>query len=158
MKYYGTYACGHEGAVDIYGPSKDREWKKENAFSMLCPECREKARQQERDIANKKAAEAAAEMGLPKLTGTEKQVAWATTIRNDLINAVREALHENPDRKITVAESKIIDINDWGHAFDVLVTEKTTAKFWIDNREERNLGRRIIEKCKDMFFDVPKEV
>lgn len=80
MKYYGTYACGHEGAVDIYGPSKDREWKKENAFSRLCPECREKARQQERDIANKKAAEAAAEMGLPKLTGTEKQVAWVTPL------------------------------------------------------------------------------
>ena len=105
MKYYGTYACGHEGVVEIYGPSKDREWKKENEFSRPCPECRERARQQERDIANKKAAEAATEMGLPKLTGTEKQVAWATTIRNDLINSVNEALQKNPDRKITVAES-----------------------------------------------------
>ena len=158
MKYYGTYACGHEGVVEIYGPSKDREWKKENEFSRPCPECRERARQQERDIANKKAAEAATEMGLPKLTGTEKQVAWATTIRNDLINSVNEALQKNPDRKITVAESKIIDINDWGQAFDALVAEKTTAKFWIDNREERGLGKQIIEKCKDMFFGVPKEV
>ena len=66
-------------------------------------------------------------MGLPKLTGTEKQVAWATTIRNDLINSVNEALQKNPDRKITVAESKIIDINDWGHAFDVLVAEKNNS-------------------------------
>lgn len=151
MKYYGTYACGHEGVVDIYGPGKDREWKKENEFSRLCPECREKARQQERDEANKIATEAAIEMGLPELTGTEKQVAWATTIRNDFVNSVNEALKKNPGRKITVAESKI-DINDWVQAFDVLVEEKTTSKFWIDNREERDLGKQIIEKCKDMFF------
>lgn len=152
MKYYGMYACGHEDAVDIYGPGKDREWKREKEFSRPCPECRKKARQRERDEANKIAAEAAAKMGLPDLIGSEKQVAWAITIRNDFINSVNELLQKNPDRKITVAESKIIDINDWGHAFDSLVSEKTTAKFWIDNREERDLGKQIIEKCKDMFF------
>ena len=67
-------------------------------------------------------------------------------------------MYYNAQKQSSIAESKIIDINDWGQAFYALVTEKTTAKFWIDNREERNLGRRIIEKCKDMFFDVPKEV
>ena len=32
MKYYGTYACGHEGVVEIYGPSKDREAKRKMNF------------------------------------------------------------------------------------------------------------------------------
>lgn len=31
--YYGTFACGHEGRVNIIGPHKDRKWKKERAFS-----------------------------------------------------------------------------------------------------------------------------
>lgn len=42
--YYGTFACGHEGRVNIIGPHKDREWKKERAFSNYCYECRQKER------------------------------------------------------------------------------------------------------------------
>ena len=47
MKYDGIYSCGHEGVIDIIGPTKDREWKKEHEFSQLCPECRKKAHQLE---------------------------------------------------------------------------------------------------------------
>lgn len=35
--YEGTFACGHEGRVNIIGPQKDRGYKKERAFSRLCP-------------------------------------------------------------------------------------------------------------------------
>jgi len=38
---------------------------------------------------NQKAAEEAKEYGLPDLSGTEKQVAWATTIRQELGSTIR---------------------------------------------------------------------
>lgn len=40
--YHGTYSCGHEGRINLIGPTKDREWKKEREFSGLCPECYKK--------------------------------------------------------------------------------------------------------------------
>ena len=37
--YYGTYSCGHEGRVNIIGPTKDRQWKADRHFGHMCPEC-----------------------------------------------------------------------------------------------------------------------
>ena len=42
--YEGTFACGHDGRVNIIGPQKDRGYKKERAFSRLCPDCWQKER------------------------------------------------------------------------------------------------------------------
>ena len=38
-KYGGTYTCGHEGNVQIYGPMKNREWLRERHFDRPCEEC-----------------------------------------------------------------------------------------------------------------------
>ena len=40
MKYSITYACGHEGTVDLWGKGSERE-RKINFFERcgLCPEC-----------------------------------------------------------------------------------------------------------------------
>lgn len=56
--------CGDSYAVQLYGNSRDREWKLDN-WDWTCDECKERARQEE----NKKAAAANAEAGLPALTG-----------------------------------------------------------------------------------------
>lgn len=37
MKFYGTYSCGHDGEIQIYGPTKDREWKAEYEFDQAMP-------------------------------------------------------------------------------------------------------------------------
>lgn len=42
--YYGTYSCGHEGRVNIIGPTKDRQWKADRHFGHMCPECYENGR------------------------------------------------------------------------------------------------------------------
>ena len=53
--YKGTFACGHEGKVNVIGKMKDREWKVNRLFSEVCEECRKK----EQDEANKEALDKA---------------------------------------------------------------------------------------------------
>ena len=103
MKYYGTYACGHEGAVQIYGPTKERERKKSYIFSHLCPECEKLEIQKKRDEVNKKSMAFAAELGLPALTGSEKQIAWATTIRNEQMERVNSLVKEHEGFRVKIS-------------------------------------------------------
>lgn len=79
--YTGTFSCGHEGRVNIIGPTKDREWKKDRSFSNKCPECEEFDRLKRIEEANAKAAQLTSEWELPTLTGSEAQVKWATSLR-----------------------------------------------------------------------------
>lgn len=126
MAYYdGTYSCGHDGRVDITGPSKSREWKRERAFSGLCPKCRE----EERQLENRKAAEKSRELELPVLTGSEKQVAWANTLRLKVIEKYESRLTE----EISDSEAELIS------AMDYILENRTDAGFWIDNRDRNDI-------------------
>jgi hypothetical protein len=136
MAYYsGTFSCGHEGRVDIIGPGKDREWKRERAFSGMCPECYRKFKEEEKAKENAKAAEESKEMSLPELTGTEKQVAWANTIRLEFANDVYERIdcgckHLSEKGK---TQEHIDDFRERKTApIDFFIQNHTDAKFWID--------------------------
>lgn len=105
--------CYNRAAAD-----NAEEWARENVCQ--CRDCWHKEQ-----IANKKQAEQASseeyaqqlsQYNLPELTGTEKQVAWATTIRN---NALGEVAKLNPTEKF------------WD-----LARKQSTAKWWIENRDE----------------------
>lgn len=76
MKYYGTFACGHEGEVSLIGKNKDREWKLKRAFNGVCQECYDKAKQKENDEIQEQAKQ------YVELIGTIKQVEWANKIRS----------------------------------------------------------------------------
>ena len=152
MKYYGTYACGHEGAVQIYGPTKEHERKKSYIFSHLCPECEKLEFQKKRDEANKKSMAAAAELGLPALTGSEKQIAWATTIRNEQMEFVNSLVKEREGFRVKISNEILITIEEWKKAFETIMETETSSKFWIENREEYQINKRIKEKCKELYF------
>lgn len=144
--YYGEFSCGHEGRVNIIGPHKDREWKKERAFAKLCPDCYEKERKERIQRENEEAAKLTKEYELPELTGTEKQVAWANTIRmnmfkkiSDLENELRESgkkfrfYHTTKEGKeIIISLGSLSDMADAGFA------SHTDAKFWIEHRDHVN--------------------
>lgn len=146
MKYEVKHICGHTREVTLFGPTRDREHKLEWMETILCPECqRAQAEQQERERTK--------EMGLPELTGTEKQVSWATTIRLEKLDILtnkqeeiqkrieeykqyikREGLSED---RIAKAKARLeaANHNMW------LVTEIisglsgiTEAHWWIENR------------------------
>lgn len=150
--YYGTYICGHEGRTNIVGPSKDRERKADWHFSGFCPECYKKQLQEEKERKNKEAAEKSAEMELPELTGTEKQVAWANSIRINVIsdmstkiNKLAEALKKDGLKTIPGENIGIKEISD---AFDYFINNHVDAKYWIEHREVKILPRDILEEYK----------
>lgn len=106
--YYGTYSCGHEGRVNVVGKMSERQWKIDRHFEGICENC--KAKQIEES--NKKSMETSKEYEFLDLKGTEKQIAWANTIR---LNFYEEC------------EKRNIDIND-------IINNEAESKFWIDNR------------------------
>ncbi|MEL7893491.1 hypothetical protein [Vreelandella neptunia] len=76
-------ACNSETMTFVAQNRKEVEryadWKVENG--AVCDACTAIQREEQ----SQKAAQQAAEQGLPTLRGTEKQVAWAETIRSDLL-------------------------------------------------------------------------
>lgn len=117
MKYNGTYSCGHDGVCDVIGPGKDREWKINRHFSRPCPECADRIARERAE----KAAKDAAEQGIPALTGSDKQIAWATEIRASFLREVE-------------AENMRADGPDADAILTHLITHCTRASYWIDCR------------------------
>lgn len=148
MKYYGTYSCGHSGEIDIIGPTKDRGWKQEREFEKLCPECRALRRKKMNDEENKKAMDASIEKGLPILSGSEKQIAWATTIRYKFVDMILS----NPNTVVMVGYAYVLT-EQWKKAFNSIVAEETAASFWINNRNVSKMYECIWEKWKNIYPD-----
>lgn len=140
--YYGTYSCGHEGRVNITGPGKEKEWKKDREFSGLCPECREKKKAEERERKNKESAEKSKEMKLPDLTGSIKQVAWANSLRldkiNRIINFMEQICVKDKDNNFLIrsirGEKISLTEDEVEECLDYMIRSKTEASFWIDKR------------------------
>jgi len=86
--YNVTYVCGHEGQIEVTGDKRLREWKICNAERDLCPDCYRKKKFEE----SKAILTEAQTLGLPELTGTEKQVAWAASIRKAILAHITEGL------------------------------------------------------------------
>lgn len=172
-KYNVTFNCGHEGRVDLIGKVKDRENKKEWYENHgLCPECYEAEKQRKFDEANAKAVAEAAEYGLPELTGTEKQVAWANTLR---LNWITEA-----EKWIAYSESRLERSHFKNHpekaaelkkaiagmkkAIEPRLSSETSARFWIDNRMETvsgfltQAGEKALQEPEIKPVEVPKAV
>lgn len=130
MKYTITYSCGHNGTVNLFGPGKERErkiyWYENNGE---CPDCRQARLQAE----NQKAAEESGAHNWPELEGTEKQIAWATTIRLDLYK-----------------EKASRDLGEYRELFETCVdetmSEHTQAGWWIGNRNTSAFAQEVIDR------------
>lgn len=126
-------ACGQEFThrKDCWNrdeAEKYEEWARDNI--TVCPACYAKAmRAAERakiDAATAAAREEIGEMQFSELEGSEKQIAWAQDIRARAAAICKKA----------GATEK----------FWALFNEKTSAKWWIDNREFMDIGARTIVK------------
>ncbi|NPV01913.1 MAG: hypothetical protein HPY53_11085 [Brevinematales bacterium] len=112
------YACGHRAEKRWASPEIDStnpDYYKENG---LCPDCYMKFKRMDpvyASVVNKKV------WALPELTGSEKQISWAETVRYKAA-AVNYFISNS---KIEIKE--ILP--------DMLKTEKS-SKFWIDHRYE----------------------
>lgn len=135
-KYEVKMSCGHVETIQLFGKMTDRDrkiaWLEENG---VCTECRKAQKEQERAEATAKAAEKASAENLPELTGSEKQINWALTIRAEKLAKLDEVYNKavaaaNGDTdKLANAKLQI-------QAFKKVFASFTDAKFWIDNRDK----------------------
>lgn len=129
-KYEVTYSCGHTGVVNLCGKTADREnklrWYEEQA---LCPACYEKALMEAREKQNEECKERAAELELPELTGTEKQIKWALELRDTFVKEVDEQIDwysdDTPNGRLV---RRILT------AWKADCLKHAEAKWWIDHR------------------------
>lgn len=109
MKYTIKAACGHEVCVQLFGPTKQREYKIKYIESEDCLQCK-LDRVQKRDES----------FNLPILKGTPKQILWASEIRYKLICYWKRLKYNKDSDKA----NKIMDT----------VYNHKECTWWIDNR------------------------
>ena len=116
-KYEISHTCGHTRTVELFGKYEDRKRKIEWLESQECPECAKarEARQSE---------EIESELGLKHLAGSEKQCAWAKSIRDPYLKQFKVMITSIETSKPEMIEA----IYNW-------LCNKTESKFWIDNRD-----------------------
>lgn len=166
-QYNVTHVCGHDHTHRLFGPTRQREWRLTRLEVESCPGCASAARVAAREAENAKAAEAAKAAGLPTLTGSEKQIAWAETVRETLVRevgCVLVGLEQYPELRDLVTDANPADathigaiadrceelVSDVGedevttgstlHAYLTILIGRTDAKWWIDSRN--SLGFR----------------
>lgn len=121
-KFNIKYRCGHDGRINVFGKSSERQkkadWVAENNDCYACVKAAYKAKwieenQRRIELSKKEGAEAVEKISgilLPELIGSEKQIDWANQIR-------AKVLVENPE---------LISV--------LLKKTRTRAVYWIDNR------------------------
>lgn len=128
-RYNITHACGHTETVELYGKGSERERRIQWLSEKLCNDCYAKPFD-------------------TKLTGTERQIAWANEIR---YYALAEIEH---NRKIARQEWNKSNQKLWTHYSEDEIAQHLeeaetklnkeeqiaksidSAKWWIDNRAD----------------------
>lgn len=133
--YYKCATCGE--SVVVYGRNR-READSRTAWhesrGSLCTEC-ERA---EFDKQNAEAAESNAAAGLPPLTGSNKQIAWAETIRAAKLQTIADAIAGRLDHMTLIGWFGDVDPLDPGVAATVPALQaQTSASWWIDRRDRK---------------------
>jgi hypothetical protein len=125
------HSCGHLVEHNLYGPSNDRVRKAGWLREQPCRQCQIEA-------TNAAAAEATEAMALPALTGSAKQVAWATTIRVQQLSAAQEWI----DRQLAMGRAQNAPAAEIAKAEAMLAAaveslkRHTDAGWWIDRRND----------------------
>lgn len=120
-QYNVTHACGCEATVRLTGKQAARYATIERLAKTTCSACRAE-----------QAAASAAASNLPALTGSDKQVAWASDLRPEWLGKVAEVADSLRARLTNPAmadalEAAVAEVVEQGVA-------RTAAAAWIDSR------------------------
>ncbi len=85
------------------------------------------------------------EMELPILTGSEKQIAWATEIRTTNLRILNEEIEVFKGRELRENCSYGVIIEKAEKAINEIQKTEKTAKWWI---EHQNLANAYMQKIK----------
>jgi hypothetical protein len=122
------FSCGHTVKVQIeYTSREDLERKIEwRETQGVCPECWKRQQEEERQQASREAAAEAMKQGLPSLQGSPKQIAWAESIRSELLAAISEEIESV---KGALLEGVVVPLLEKSHA---KVATETSANWFIN--------------------------
>lgn len=130
-KYTVTHSCGHDVEINLVGKGTERERRMAWMRTQDCPACKTAAAQRVNTG-----------MGLPALIGSAKQVAWAETIRAELIaqldRVIANTYADQWIAKIRAAKPEMADtaIEAVGTYRDTFAA-RAEARAWIDDRDMR---------------------
>ncbi len=139
--------CGADLRVQLYGPHKQREWEAEHQY---CDDCKTKYVVKKREAEAAKAKEATDDLVFCELQGSEKQIAWADTIRRKQAAVLKELYTksnqktDDPRKVKLLAQAKIEAMN--------LFTQEPSARVIIDGRD-----RNPIEELKKICTELIKK-
>ena len=158
-KYTIDYKCGHAGVEQLYGPTRDREshveWARGN---KLCADCYREQRDKANAAASMTAAAQAKTDSLPALTGSDKQIAWAETIRMTAKAHVEYCVGQYAANlqvaRLDKADLSQVPTETEMAEFGARIMRQTAAKYWIDRRSDfastrdmaHYIGQRIREE------------
>lgn len=77
---------------------------------------------------------------LPELTGSEKQIAWATSIRENALKAIEDK----------ISETGLI-FNEKQQAIYDCLRSQSGSSFWIDNRSKDDYAGGWLELAARMY-------
>lgn len=138
-KYMVRFSCGHSEEMELLGPIKIRTSRiRQYEKTGLCKNCYKAMKEAERKDLSKKAGRAFGEP--PELKGSEKQVHWAVTLRQDFLNHAYTTAQKNGG-----TDSRTKDVVTW------ILRTKTAARFWIDHREELTTDLFLSHCIKEYF-------
>ena len=133
MKYEITHICGHNQEHQMYGAEAERKSKLAWLAGQPCANCRQSA-----------ASAAAENSNLPALSGSDKQVAWAVTIRQAAIDLMVSDLGANGFACPEDVAAAVAGL-------------PAAASWWIDNRginKGGERGRKIALSHKEEFKKI----
>ncbi len=126
MAHYDiTYTCGHADRVNLIGPHRARASRIAYLESGPCFECHKTEQHQ---VARAQAEE----MDLPALVGTEKQVAWAETLRVTILAKIEAEVAAIEAQ--TPADYTPTDADRAVLRAVAAISAETSAKQWIEWR------------------------
>lgn len=117
------HACGHVQTHYLYKRMTERQRKEDWLKTTLCTDCY-------RDEQRKEALAQVADLDLPTLTGSEKQIRWADTLRAGRVIETRKYVDETLTSKYKVRDRDLTVAMLVG-----LLTASSASKWWIDNRD-----------------------
>lgn len=131
-------ACGHVETIQIYGTDAHDERKRTAAYEATrqCYECYTVDRDARRAVEAETATSLAQERGLPVLTGSPKQIAWAEKIRADVLAAHADAMTVRAAAP-NAGPASAARQEWWIATTTEVLVRPVEAKWWIDNRGTR---------------------
>ena len=146
-KHIITRECGHEDEVELHGPKRTLKKRLDRQRRLTCRACHN-----EQQTAKVEAAARAPD--LPALTGTPKQISWATDLRYKALSGVGHyltyVLTNDRGRRSSAHEMALFEAK-LERALEPLIARREAA-WWIDHRDLEPVS--LLESVWDQWADA----